>query len=258
MNRSKFFIGISTLTISAVFVLMLALTRGVEAQAKPDLRVTAINTPGGLCKGNTNKIQVTIQNSQNIGINQPVQAILHISFPNGGQGQYTSATTSGIGPNGNQPVWFHNVSLPDTGNYSFKVIADPANNVIESVENNNTFALRRTVEKPCGQPAPPKSYALNIKVYQRGTWQGGQGQWIQGATVKLKKEYDSSFPEQTATTNSNGQVSFSVPAGSLYRFTATKPDCNSLSGSPTTPGSSSVYQMGTYDTIRYLELDCNK
>jgi len=238
---------------------MLTLTGIASAQGgfqKPDLRVTAIDTPGGLCVGNENKIRATIQNSQNIGIRGPVKVLLRIQFPNGGQGQYTTIIQTGIGPNGNQPAWFNNVSLPNTGTYNFTVFADPEDTITETVENNNDRSLRRAAEKTCGQPPAPQTYTLTVRVYENGTWQGGQGQWIQGATVTLKKEYDSSFAPLTATTNSAGQANFTVAAGTLYRFTATKSGCAEVQGNPTTPGSSSVYQMGTYNSTRYLELNC--
>lgn len=256
--NSKRFRAISITAIMAISISMLTLTGRVGAQGfqKPDLRVAAIDTPGGLCKGNENKIRATIQNSQNIGIKAPVKVLLRIQFPNGGQGQYTTIIQTGIGPQGNQPAWFNNVNLPDTGTYVFTVFADPENTIAETVENNNTRSLRRDATKPCGQAVAPQTYLLTVRVYESGTWQGGQGQWIQGATVKLKKEYDSSFPEQTATTNSSGQVTFNVAAGALYRFTATKSGCGAVQGNPATPGSSSVYQMATYNATRYLELNC--
>ncbi|HEY7545887.1 MAG TPA: CARDB domain-containing protein, partial [Blastocatellia bacterium] len=111
-----------------------SLTGSVAAQLKqkPDLRVAGIRTPGGLCVGNANKVQAAIQNSQNIGISKPVTVLLYIQFPNGGQGQYTTVIQSGIGPNGTQPAWFNNVSLPSSGTYSFKIIADPANGIAET------------------------------------------------------------------------------------------------------------------------------
>lgn len=259
MNTSKSFRSISTVTVLAISVSMLTLTgfAGVQFGQKPDLRVAAIDTPGGLCKGNENKIRATIQNSQNIGVRGPVQAILHVKFPNGGQGQYTSTIPSGVGPRGSQPVWFNNVSLPDTGNYNFSVTVDPTNNIAETVENNNNRSLTRAVQKACGQATAPQTYILTVKVYEHGTWQGGQGQWIPGATVTLRKEYDSSFAPLTATTNSSGIATFpGAVSGTLYRFTAQKSGCGTVQSSPATPGSSSVYQMGSYNATRYLELNC--
>ncbi|MEW6210658.1 MAG: CARDB domain-containing protein [Acidobacteriota bacterium] len=260
MKSNTSFRAISGATLLTTFLLALTFTHSAGAQGgqKPDLRVTGIRTPGGLCIGNTNKIQAYVQNTQNIGISKPVTVILHIQFPNGGQGQYTTVIQTGIGPNSNQPAWFNNVSLPVNGTYSFKVIADPANNIIETVETNNTYSTNQSVTKPCGQPTPaPQTYTLTIKVFEHGTWQGGQGQWISGATVTLTKQYDSSFPAQTATTDSTGKVSFTVQGG-LYSFKAEKSGCDQVPSTPAQAGSTGVYQMGTYNSTRYLSLDCIK
>jgi hypothetical protein len=226
-----------------------SLIGSVSAQARPDLRVTAINTPGGLCKGNANKVQATVQNSQNVGVNQPVAVKLVVQYSNGGQaGEYQTIIQSGIGPSGNQPAWFNNVNLPNNGSYNFTVTADPMNAVAESVENNNSLSVTRNVEKGCG-------FVLTVKVFEHGTWQGGQGQWIGGAKVTLTKQYDSSFPAQTATTDSTGKVTFLVQSG-LFAFSAEKSGCSLVTSNPGQAGSTGTYQMGTYDATRYLSLDC--
>lgn len=262
MRRNKTIRAISIASLAVCLMAATSLTGSVGAQPdqRPDLRVTGIRTPGGLCVGNANKIQATVQNSQNIGISKPVTVLLHVQFPNGGQGQYTTIIQSGIGPNGNQPAWFNNVSLPSAGTYSFKIIADPANGIAETVENNNTYSSNQNVTKPCGggdQPPATPTYALTVKVYEHGTWQGGQGQWISGAKVTLTKQYDSSFPAQTATTDSSGKVTFTVQGG-LYAFKAEKSGCNQVASTPAQAGSTGVYQMGAYDATRYLALDCSK
>ncbi len=251
MRINKTIRTISTASVIACLMAATSLMGSVSAQARPDLRVTAINTPGGLCKGRTNKIQAIVQNSQNVGVNQPVAVKLVIQSSGGGQvGDYQTIIQSGIGPNGNQPAWFNNVNLPDSGSYNFIVTADPANTVAESVENNNSLSVTRNVDKGCG-------FVLAVKVFEHGTWQGGQGQWIGGAKVTLTKQYDSSFPAQTATTDSSGKVTFTVQGG-LFAFKAEKPGCALVSSSPGQVGSTGVYQMGTYDATRYLALDCSK
>jgi hypothetical protein len=245
-------------TISSAAVVLLAgaigLTHGASAQARPDLRVTAINTPGGVCRGNANKVQATIQNSQMIGITQPVLVTLHIQFPNGGQGQYQATLQSGIGPNGNQPAWFNNVNLPANGSYNFTVTADPANAINESVENNNALSTTRVVQNACASP----SFTLTIKVFEHGTWQAGQGDWIQGAMVTIKKQgAPPTSPPIIKTTNASGQVEFDgVKAGETYIFSAQKAGCNGVEGTPSMAGSSGTYLMGAYNATRYLALDC--
>ncbi len=262
MSRNKTIRAISIASLAICLMAATSLTGSVGAHPdqRPDLRVAGIRTPGGLCVGNTNKVQATIQNSQNIGISKPVTVLLHIQFPNGGQGQYTTIIQSGIGPNGNQPAWFNNVSLPSAGTYSFKIIADPANGIAETVENNNTYSTNQNVSKPCGGDQPPAAatYALTVKVFEHGTWQGGQGQWISGAKVTLTKQYDSSFPAQTQYTNSSGVVVFNVASGTLYAFKAEKSGCNQVASTPAQAGSTGVYQMGSYASTRYLSLDCQQ
>jgi hypothetical protein len=252
MKKNRIIGATSSLAALAIFTAALVVTEGAAAQPRPDLRITAVNTPGGVCRGNANKVQATVQNSQMIGISQSVLVTLQVQLPNGGQGQYQAALPTGIGPNGNQPVWFNNVSLPSNGNYTFTVTADPVNSITESVENNNSMSVNRTVQNACAAP----TYKLTIKVFEHGTWAGGQGQWIPGATVTLKKQNDPT-PIATKTTNASGLVEFDgVHSGAIYQFTAQKAGCNAVEGTPAMVGSSGSYNMGAYNTTRYLALDC--
>lgn len=242
----------------ATAALMFTLITSSNAYAQlPDLRVAAINTPGGLCQGNTNKIQATIQNSQYFAASAPILVILRVQFPNGGQGSYQTTIPTGIGPNGTQPAWFNNVSLPNTGNYSFTVIVDPQNQIAETVENNNSRSLSRSVTSICGQAPAVQTYILTVRVYKVGTWSAGQGQWIQGATVTLSNPNDSGFATVTATTNSSGQAIFNnVPAskpGKPYTISASKSGCQPVQG---TTGSTQSFLMGAYNTTRNLPLNC--
>jgi hypothetical protein len=256
MRINRLFTTASGLAGIAIFIATAGLTTRAAAQPRPDLRVTAINTPGGVCRGNANKVQASVQNSQMIGIGQPVLVTLHIQFPGGGQGQYQSTIQSGIGPGGNQPVWFNNVSLPNDGAYTFTVTADPANSIIESVENNNSLSASRTVQTACASP----TYKLTIKVFEHGTWQGGQGQWIQGAIVTLQKQgAPAGQPPITKTTNSSGLVEFDgAKSGETYQFSTQKAGCNSVESTPAVAGSSGVYLMGPLNATRYLSLDCQR
>ncbi len=199
--------------IAVMFTVMLVANRSAGAQfgQKPDLRVTSISsrTRGGLCAGNKNSIMVTIQNSQNVGVRQAFKVTLHIQFPNGGQRSYETSISS-IGPNGNQSAWFHNVSLPSTGNYAFKVFADPTNLIAETVENNNTRSQSFYVKNPCDAPPPVQGYTLTVKVREHDGTSGAQGQWIGAATVHLEDlASPPQFSPRTATTNSQGQATFS-------------------------------------------------
>jgi hypothetical protein len=251
----------SALGLLALFALGLVLPAeaGAQSRPKPDFRVTAINTPGGLCKGTDNKVQATIQNSSQLaGYNGPIPVWLSVKqLPTGSSSIY-EASISGIGPNGSQPAWFHNVNLPANGNFELKVTADPGNNILEATEANNTLTVIRSVTKTCGQVTPaPATYALTIRVFEHGTWSGGQGQWITGASVTLTKKYDSSYGPLSGTTNSQGQVTFNVPSGALYEFSVNKSGCGQVASSPSQAGSTGTYQMSTYAATRYLALNCN-
>lgn len=258
MKKNTLIGAASSLAGLAIFTAALSITDGVAAQARPDLRITAINTPGGVCRGSANKVQATVQNSQMIGVSQSILVTLRIQFPNGGQGQYQSTLPNGIGPNGNQPVWFNNVNLPANGNYSFTVRADPANWITESVETNNSMSTTRTVQNACAAQTSKPTYKLTIKVFEHGTWSGGQGQWIQGAMVMLKKQgAPATQPPNVKTTNASGVVEFDgVNSGETYLFNAQKAGCNLVEATPAMAGSSGVYGMGPYNATRYLSLDC--
>jgi hypothetical protein len=237
---------------------IVALGGSARAQARPDLRVTAINTPGGLCRGKQNKVQATIQNSSQLApVNTQVHVWLRVKSPQQGVDAIYQSTTSAIGPNGSQPAWFKDIDLPKTGNYELMVTADPGNNIPEALESNNVLTINRSVQKDCNQaPTPSQTYPLTIRVYQHGTWSGGQGQWIAGASVILRKKYDTSFAPLNGTTNAQGQVTFNVPGSTLYEFSTTKAGCQLVSASPAQPGSTGVYQMATYAATRYLALNC--
>jgi hypothetical protein len=247
--------------MAATFTAMLALAGITSAQGKPDLRVTAINLRGA-CRGNANSVQATVQNSQSVGVTHSIRITLRILMPNGGQTALESSLPNGIGPNGNQPVWFNNVSLPDLGGYGFTVTVDSNNTVDESVETNNTFSESHSVNAACGAPPTAKTYTLTVKVYQSGTWQAGQGQWIDGAEVTLSDpSQPSQFAPRTATTNASGEAVFNnVPASrplKPYTISARKRGCLQVQGSSTESPSVLQYTMGAYNSRVNLALNCN-
>jgi hypothetical protein len=260
MKNSRYLGAVTTAAVMAISISMPTLAGGGGGQAKPDLRVSAINTPGGLCKGNTNKVQATIHNnSQLAGVNTTIPVWLRVKNSQYGTDSIYESVAKPIGPNGSQPAWFQNVDIPKTGAYQLIVTADPGNNIPEANESNNALTITRSVQTICGQATPtPATYTLTIKVFEHGTWQGGQGQWISGATVTLTQQYDSSFPAQTKTTNASGVATFTVPGGKLYSFSTQKAGCAQVQSSPSTAGSTGTYQMGTYNATRYLSLDCQQ
>jgi hypothetical protein len=163
----------------------------------PDLKVSAIATPGGLCKGNESKIRVSITNSQMAGVKVDIPVILFVS-QNGYSHSYVGKLKGGIGPNANsgQPVWFNNVVIDNTTPVTLKAVVNPDHEILESVANNNTKIVKVKVKGDCNQPTQQQAANMIVTVYKSGTWSGGQGQSISGATVTVKRNgqsYPSSY-----------------------------------------------------------------
>ncbi len=182
----------------------------------PDLRVSAIATPGGLCKGNENKVRVSITNSQMIGVKEKIPVILFVSQEGSQPSSYVGYLEKGIGPNANsgQPVWFNNVVVPDINkSVTLKAVVNPDQEIQESRYNNNTKIINARVTKICGQAAPVAAGAnLEMTIYKEGTWSGGNYQGISGALVTVTK----SGQNYTGTTNNNGKYTFpSIAKGSV-------------------------------------------
>ena len=128
----------------------------VWAQAKPDLRISAIATPGGLCAGNENKVRVNVQNSSQLaGVRQKIPVILFVSQPPGQPTSYVGHLEQGIGPQSNQPVWFHNVVVPNTGGATLKAVVNPDQEIEESNYTNNDRIQQVRVANVCGQASSP-------------------------------------------------------------------------------------------------------
>ena len=88
-------------------------------------------------------------------------------------------------------------------------------------------------------------YTLTVKVYRTGTWLGGVGEWIEGATVTVSK---SGFNTQTQTTNANGIATFyNIPQSYGYTILASKAGCGQ---------NTRVYNMGAYNSNVNLDLEC--
>jgi hypothetical protein len=189
-------------------------TQSVSSALLPDLRVSAIATPGGLCQGNESKVRVSITNSQMIGVKQKIPVILYVSQQGEQPKSYVGYLEGGIGPNANsgQPVWFNNVAIPAVNkNVTLKAVVNPDQEIQESKYNNNTKIINAKVVKACGQaPTAVAGASLEMTVYKDGTWQAGNYQGIHSAQVTVTK----SGQTYTGTTNNNGKYTFpAIPKG---------------------------------------------
>ena len=184
----------------------------LEAAILPDLRVSAISTPGGLCKGNKSKVRVSITNSQMAGVKVDIPVILFIS-QNGYSHSYVGKLKRGIGPRANsgQPVWFNDVVIDNTSQVTIKAVVNPDHEIHESVWNNNTKVVKVKVKGDCNQPTTQQAAKMIVTVYKSGTWSGGQGQPISGATVTVTKNGQN----YSGTSGNNGKATINgVPKGS--------------------------------------------
>lgn len=217
------------------------------APAKPDLRVSSIRTPGGLCAGNENKVQVSVTNTSLVGVQQPISVILFVSQDGQQPTSYVGTLPNGIGPNANygQPVWFHNVVVPATGQVTLKATIPADQGILESDYTNNHRVRKVNVTRVCGAaPTPRPGASLTVTVYKTGTWRGGQYTAISGANVAVTCGGGFSA---SGTTGADGKTFFpSVPRG-MCTINVAKAGC---------PPKSSSYLMSTYDTNRYVDLNC--
>ena len=222
-----------------------ALTPGtIYAQAKPDLKVSAIATPGGLCAGEPGKVRVTVTNGSMAAVSQPIPVILFVSQPPNQPTSFVGSLPNGIGPNDNygKPVWFNNVVAPSAGAVTLRAVVNPDQQIEESNYNNNSRIQNANV-KDCSAPKP-QGATLSITVYKPGTWQAGQYQAVSGANVQVAC---GSF-NGSGVTGTNGKASIgSVPKGSC-NIQVSKPGC------PATVNR--TYMMPTYNANVNIELDC--
>lgn len=183
-----------------------------EGPLRPDLKVSAIATPGGLCKGNKSKVRVSITNSQMVGVKVDIPVILFIS-QNGYSHSYVGKLKGGIGPNTNtgQPVWFNDVVIDNTSKVTLKAVVNPDHEIFESVPNNNTKVIYAKVKGDCGQTATAPTALLTVTV-RKYSEESGLGQASAGALVTVKR--NGQLNSYTGTTDSNGKVTFNnVPNG---------------------------------------------
>lgn len=187
----------------------------------PDLKVSQIATPGGLCKGNLSKVRVNVTNSQMIGVKEKIAVILYVSQQGSQPSSYVGYLEKGIGPNDNsgQPVWFNNVIIQETGQtVTLKAVVNPDQEIQESVYNNNTKIIQARVSKVCGQTTSTAQGATLTVTAYTGMWNSGNYTAVPGASVTLVK----SGQTFTGTTGSNGKATFpNLPTG-MCDITVTK------------------------------------
>lgn len=117
----------------------------------PDLKVSAISTPGGLCMGNKSTVRVSIINSQMAKVKVDIPVILLIYQDGGHRTPYVGKLKGGIGPNAisGQPVWFKNVVIDGKYPVTIKAIVNPDHEIFESVANNNDKIITARVKGNC-------------------------------------------------------------------------------------------------------------
>lgn len=232
-----------TMSFTSVDVLSSSNSTLLDAAILPDLKVSAISTPGGLCVGNKSKVRVSITNSQMAGVKVDIPVILFIS-QNGYSKSYVGKL-KGIGPKSNygQPVWFNNVVIDNNSTVTIKAVVNPDHDVFESVANNNTKIIKAKVKGNCNQPAAQQAANMIVTVYKAGTWSGGQGQPISGANVTVTKNGQN----YSGTSGNNGKVTINgVPKGSC-KIKVTKSGYAQVGPNNVSYPNGQSYNMPTYE-----------
>ncbi|MCB0687540.1 MAG: carboxypeptidase regulatory-like domain-containing protein [Saprospiraceae bacterium] len=183
---------------------------------KPDLRVSAIVTPGGLCPRPNNKVRVNITNSQMAAVKEKIPVTLFVSPQQGQPSSYVAYLEKGIGPKNNygQPVWFDNVKLDYGGRITLRAVVNIDKEIEETSYNNNDKLVKVNAKDNCGggnATTNTEGAKLEVTAYVDGTWSGGNYQGVNGAMVKVIKNGQSYNPDETSN---NGKYIFnSVPKG---------------------------------------------
>ncbi len=262
----------SGLVVSSLFLLLTALmpptqrsastcfevdTESVHLQpAKPNLRISTIATPGGLCVGTDSKVRVNITNGSVAAVKAKIPVILVVSQAGQGPTSYLGYLEKGIGPNTNtgQPVWFHNVKIEAQGTVTLKAHVNPDNEIEESNYNDNVKVQTARVTKNCGQATTPTAGNLTVTLYQQGSWSAGNYTAIANAQVTVKK---GGATVGTGTTGSNGKVTINnVDKGSIEVY-ATKNGCQLITNVPNGTQAVHKHNMPTYNTNINVQMNCN-
>jgi hypothetical protein len=248
MKIFRIFFSMMTLALVAAIAMSFSNPNSSTSPAVlPDLKVSAIATPGGLCKGNESKVRVSITNSQMAGVKVNVPVILFVSQSGEKPSSYVAYLEGGIGPNANsgQPVWFNNVVIPATNKtVTLKAVVNPDHEIEESVPNNNTKIITAKVTKACGVTAPVAQGAkLEMTIYQ-GAWNYSNYQGVSEALITVTKNGQN----YTGTTGNNGKYTFpSIPKG-MVSIKVEKQGYQTVTQN---------YNMPTYTAKKNIQLSMN-
>lgn len=210
------FLGLFLLAILAMSFSSHESGDSLLAALKPDLRVSAISTPGGLCVRPNNKVRVNITNSQMAAVKDKIPVTLFVSPSQGQPSSYVAYLEKGIGPNSNygQPVWFNNVKLDYGGKVTLKAVVNIDKEIEETSYNNNQKIVKVNAKSNCGggnATANVQGARLEVTAYVNGTWQGGNYQGVNEANVQVVKNGQTYAPN--STTNNGKYIFNAVPKG---------------------------------------------
>lgn len=184
---------------------------------KPDLRVSTIVTPGGLCVRPNNKVRVNITNSQMAAVKDKIPVTLFVSPEQGQPSSYLAYLEKGIGPKDNygKPVWFNNVKLDYGGKITLRAVVNIDKEIEESNLNNNDKIVKVNAKNDCGggnaNTNNNQGARLEVTAYVDGSWQAGNYQGINGAIVTVVKNGQSYEPDDS--TNNGKYIFNSIPKG---------------------------------------------
>jgi len=190
-----------------------------QAQQLPDLRISAISTPGGIC--NQQDVRVTVVNSQQVGVSESIPVILTVSQPPNQPFAVVGNLANGIGPNANsgRPLFFRDLNIDTNGGpITLKAHVNPDLEIQETVFNNNV----RVQSVNCS-PSSTISSANRIN-------------WSLIALNQLNRPIrDAVFSVngEKKYTDKNGIAKYSLTPGS-YTVSLSKKGCSSVKSSIST------------------------
>lgn len=221
MKTFRFLLSFAGLFLLGFFVMSFnsvdPVPKSSELALKPDLRVSTIATPGGLCVRPNNKVRVNITNSQMAAVKDKIPVTLFVSPEKGQPSSYLAYLEKGIGPKDNygKPVWFNNVKLDYGGKITLRAVVNIDKEIEESNLNNNDKISKVTAKDNCGGGNAynnnNQGARLEVTAYVNGTWQGGNYQGVNGAIVTVVKNGQSYEPDDS--TNNGKYIFNSIPKG---------------------------------------------
>lgn len=151
-NHESSFLSRFTRTLGAVAALSLVALSAQAAESIQSVTTYGQGTPNTFKVGKCNEVKAVIHNDAQA---KTLSLMLHLNFPNGGQGQYSQNVP--FRANETKTVTFSNVSAPNTGNYGVTVFIGTAIKKAASPPPNATT-------KCAGANAQPDLYPTQIGV----------------------------------------------------------------------------------------------